>query len=449
MADFKIKKGYSVPIEGSAKKETTDAPHPPFVGVCPTDFKGLKPKLSVKVDDQVKVGSPLFVDKKNLDLVFAAPASGRITAINYGPRRVIEEIIIATDENYSYEEHPKYSLKDIQGMAPEALTSHLLAGGVWPYLRTRPFEKIAHQDQKPKAIFINCMETAPLANDPNYSLQDQDEAFAAGVAAMKVLCSEVHVAIRQKQPHSGFASVTDAKVHTFSGDHPAGLVGTHISKINPINKGDMVWYIHARNLVMIGSFLLKGHYPIHRTVAVAGTGVTSTGYIRTQQGVKIKDLVTGKVADGEQRFISGNILSGSARSAEVSLSFYDDTLTVIPEGRDGEFLGWMQPGFNIPSFSRVFVSGFLKGKRYPMTTNVHGGHRAIIQSGLYERVVALDVYPEHLVKATMAEDIDAMEQLGILECAPEDFALCTYICPSKTEVSQIIANGLDLMEREG
>lgn len=449
MADYKIKKGYSVPIEGEARTDITDGGHLPFVGICPTDFKGLKPRLQVKVDDQVQVGSPLFIDKKQPELVFASPASGRVTAINYGPRRVIEEIIIATDESNSHVSHDKYDLAGIAKMDRDAMISHLMAGGVWPYMRARPFEKIATPDQKPKAIFVNCMETAPLANDPNLSLAGQEEAFAAGIAAMNVLCNKVHVAVRANQPLAAFKSVKGASVHSFAGKHPAGLVGTHITKVDPINKGEVVWYIHARNLVMIGSFLLNGQYPTDRVVALAGTGLKDPRYVRTKLGAKIKDLVTGGLAEGEQRFISGDVLSGSTRSAETMLGFYDDTLTVIPEGREGEFLGWMKPGFSIPSFSRLFVSGFFKGRRFPMTTNIHGGHRAIIQSGLWEQVVGLDIHPEFLVKATIAQDIDAMEQLGILECAPEDFALCTYICPSKTEVSKIIADGLDLMEKEG
>jgi len=449
MADFKIKKGYSVPIKGSAKPEIVEAPHLPFVGICPTDFKGVKPRLQVKVDDEVKVGSPLFFDKKNPDVIFAAPASGRVTAINYGPRRVIEEILIATDESYSYVEHESWDLEGIANLSREDLIQHMLKGGVWPYLRARPFEKIAQADQSPKSIFINCMDTAPLANDPNFSLKDTDQAFAAGVAAMRVLCETVHIAVRHEQPHAGFVSVQGAKVHTFSGKHPAGLVGTHISKIDPLNKGEVIWYLHARDLVMIGQFLLEGKYPVRRTVALAGTGIRNPHYVKTQIGVKIKDLVTGELAEGEQRFISGNPLSGTTRSAETLLGFYDDLLTVLPEGREQYFLGWLKPGLDVPSFGRTFLSGFLPGKKFAMDTNIHGGHRAIIQSGLYESVVALDLHPEFLVKATLAEDIDAMEQLGILECAPEDFALCTYICPSKTEVSQIIADGLDLMEKEG
>lgn len=446
MADFKITKGYNVPIAGEASENLSDLAQPPFLGVCPVEFRGLKPKLTVKVNDEVKVGTPLFFDKKNPNLQFVSPAGGRVTAINYGPRRVIEEIVISRDGSEQYEEFEKYAVGKISGLSRGDLVTHLLKGGLWPYVRSRPFSKIADPDESPKALFINCMDSAPLANNPSFSLKDKGDAFAAGVAAARVLCSEVHLC---QAPGANFSG-DGVQSHTFSGKHPAGLVGTHISKINPINKGDSVWYIHARDLVLIGEFLLTGRYPTERVVAVAGPGASKTGYFKTRLGVKLKDVTSGCLSDGEQRLISGDVLSGTAKNEDAFLGFYDDLVTVIPEGREQHFVGWMMPGFNIPSFTRVFVSGILGGaKKFAMNTNLNGGHRAIIQSGMWESVVALDIFPEHLTKATIAGDIDAMEQLGILECAPEDFALCTYVCPSKTEVSDIIAKGLELMEKEG
>lgn len=449
MADFKIKQGYSIPIAGNAKDEISQAKTPAFVGVCPTDFKGVKPKLLVKVDDVVKIGSPIFIDKANPDTIFVSPASGRISAINYGPRRVVEEVVIATDGKNDSLEVEHFEKSQISKLPKDKLIDQLLAGGLWPHVRQRPFEKIAKPTDSPKSIFVNCMDTAPLANDPNFSLKSSDEAFSAGIEALKVLCKRIHVAVRHRNPHTGFTSVQGVNIHTFSGEHPSGLVGTHISKIDPISKGEIVWYLTARDLVMIGSFLLTGKYPVERTIALVGNGVSNPRYIRTQTGVKIKDLAMGEVKDGEMRFISGTVLAGTQRKVDSPIGFYDDTLTVIPEGREQHFLGWMMPGFKVPSFTRVFVSGFSRGKKYEMNTNLNGGKRAIIQSGMYEKVVALDLHPEFLIKAAIAQDIDAMERLGILECAPEDFALCTYVCPSKTEVSKIIEEGLDLMEKEG
>ena len=447
MADFRIKKGYDVPILGEASKETSEMTHPSFVGVCPVEFPGLKPRLDVKVNDEVKIGTSLFHDKKDEDVRFLSPAAGRVTAINYGPRRVIEEIIIATGSSETHESFPKHTAADIAGMSKDSMVAELRAGGVWPSIRRRPFNKIAKPDDNPKAIFVNCMDTAPLATDPNYALKDDSDAFKAGVAALGVLCGTVEVCSAAGANDSFGGS--SGSMHTFSGKHPAGLTGTHVTHVSPINKGDVVWAVSARDAVRIGSLLLEGQYPTKRVVAVAGPGVSKPGYVKARMGARISDLTGSKVADGEQRYISGNVLSGATRSAEGFLGYYDDLVTVLPEGREQRFVGWMMPGFNIPSFTRVFVSGLFGSKRFKMNTNINGGLRAIIQSGMWERVVALDIFPEHLTKACMAGDIEAMENLGILECDPEDFALCTYIDPSKTEVSRIIAEGLELIEKDG
>lgn len=448
MTHFNIKQGYRVPITGEARLEVVDGPKTPFIGVSPVEFAGLKPKLAVKVDDEVKVGSLLFFAKKQTDLKFLSPASGRVTAINYGPRRVIESVVIATSNKDEYESFTAYKKDKISGIGRDKLISELMAGGMWPYIRQRPFSKIADPEASPKAIFVNAMGTAPLANDPNFSLKDSGDAFAAGVEALKVLCNKVHVCTRPDQTAPIFKEPSGVEHHTFAGKHPAGLTGTHVSRVDPINKGDAVWYLSAADAVMIGSFLLEGRYPTERIVAVAGPGVANPRYVRTRSGAKIKDLVSGNLNEGEQRFVSGDVLSGSKKDEDHFLGFYDSLLSVLPEGRDPHFLGWMRPGHDIPSYSRVYISGFL-GKLFNMNTNLNGGHRAIIQSGTWEKVVALDVFPEHLVKVTLVQDVEAMERLGILECDPEDFALATYLCPSKTEVSKIIAEGLDLMEKDG
>ncbi len=448
MTVFKIKEGYTVPISGEAKQEVKDLPHPPFVGICPNEIKGLKPKLAVRVDDEVKVGSPLFFDKKSPNILFLSPAAGRVTAINYGPRRVIEEIIIDTKDHYEYENFPKFASGKIGKIGRDELIENLMKGGIWPFIRRRPFNKIANPADKPKAIFVNCMDSAPLANDPNFSLDRKAGEFAAGIEALKVLCGKVYVSARSNDPNPMFQAPEGIEYNSFSGKHPAGLIGTQISRLNPINKGETVWYMTARDTVLMGSFLLTGTYPIERVVAVAGPGVIKPTYVRTQMGAKISDMVADNLTGGEMRFVSGDVLSGWTKSVDGFLGFYDDLISVLPEGREQHFMGWMMPGLNQPCYSNAYLSGFLS-KRFKMNTNLNGGRRAIIQSGIFGRVVALDIHPEFLVKATLANDIDAMEQLGILECDPEDFALCTYLCPSKTEVGRIIAGGLEMMEREG
>lgn len=448
MTDFKISKGYEVPIEGAASESVSELKAPAFVGICPNAFPGLKPKLSVQVNDEVKVGSPLFFNKKMPEMMFVSPAGGRVTAINYGPRRVIEEIVITRNDSEEFESFKKFSASDLAKQKRDDLIAHLLQSGVWPFVRQRPFDSFANPEDQPKALFVNCMDTAPLANNPDFSLKDKGEEFKAGIEAMKVLSQKV-VVTTSMNAASTFTDVSGVEHHRFSGKHPAGLLSTHIGKIDPINKGEVIWHVHARDLVLIGELLLTGKFPTHRTIAVAGPGVKSASYYKVRLGSQVKDIVAGNANEGEQRYVSGNVLSGDNVGENGYLGFYSDLITVLPEGREQHFIGWMLPGFNVPSFTRVFVSGLFGGKKFKMNTNLNGGHRAIIQSGMWEKVVALDLHPEFLVKATMAEDIDQMEQLGILECAPEDFALCTYICPSKTDVSGVIAKGLELMEKEG
>lgn len=450
MAHLKIGQGYNVPIKGQAKKETVDVGPAPFVGVCPSSFEHVKPKLHVAVNDEVVAGEVLFHDKANPNLVFVAPASGRITAINYGARRAIDSIVIATSETPQYRQHDAYDLEALAEFSRDALIKHLMAGGIWPFIKQRPFNHIANPERKPKSIFINCMDSAPLANDPNYSLKDRADWFEAGCEAMKILADgKVHVVTDAKGAFDGFTKPRGVIYHTALGKHPVGLVGTHIARIDPINRGQCVWHIHARDLVLLGGFLLSGQIQTERIVAIAGPGTTTPRYVRSQIGAQISHLVQNTLAEGEQRVISGNVLTGTQTSTEGFLGYYDDLVTLVPEGREQRFLGWIMPALNMPSFTRALPTGFFPGKKFPMNTNINGGHRAIIQSLAYDRVVALDVHPEFLIKAAMAQDIDAMEKLGILECDPEDFALCSYVCPSKTEVTSVIKAGLELMEKEG
>lgn len=450
MAHFKIQSGYTVPIQGEAKLRIEELPPPNRVGVRPVSFRGIRPKLMVQEGDHVSVGSPLFFDKNHPDLKFGAPGTGNISTINYGPRRVIKEIIIEITDTARPKTTEAYDRAAIAGIEREALIEHLLAGCMWPYLRQRPFDGVADFTVMPKAIFVNCMDTAPLANDPNFSLRNKIEAYYAGIEVLKVLAPKrVRVVSRLKRANPDFQKPRGVSYHTFEGKHPAGLVGTHISRISPINRGDVVWYLNARDVVMLGSYMLDGAYPLDRIVAVAGEGVRRRQYYKTQLGVPVDHLVGSHLQLDEERIISGNVLTGEETHRQGFLGFYDDLVTVIAEGRQRHFFAWLTPGLNRPSFTNALLSGLLPGKKFAMNTNLNGGRRAIIQSGLYERVVALDVHPEFLVKAILAQDIEAMEELGILECDPEDFALATYVCPSKVEVGSIIRQGLSLMEKEG
>lgn len=449
MATYHIKKGYTIPINGSPAKTRKSLGTPKTLGICPTDFKGIKPKLTVKLDENVKVGTPLFFDKKHPEVQFVSPAGGTVSAINYGPRRKILEIVITLASQEESVEYPKLSMDALKGKTAEELKETMLQAGIWPFLRRRPFNTIADPNETPKSVFVNCMDTAPLAADPEFSLEGREDAFAMGIEVLKKLAGDrIHV-VTEEGKGKPFSKATGVHTHQFSGKHPAGLASTHISKIDPINKGEMVWVINARDLIAIGSFFETGKFPTTKVIALSGAGIKEPAYYEVRAGLQLNDLVGNQLSDGVQRVISGNILTGIQRKADGFLGFYDNLVSVIPEPAITRFMGWLMPGFSRPSFTRTFFSKLIPGKKYDFDTNLNGGHRAMVQSGMYEDVVALDVMPEFLIKAVLCSDIELMEKLGILECDSEDFALCSYICPSKVEITTIIEEGLELMEKDG
>ncbi len=449
--NYKIRCGYNIPLKSVAIKRVSDAPAAAHLSVRPKEFHYVRPKLQVSEGDYVRIGSPLFFDKRHPQVLFASPAAGKVLAIQLGPRRVIERIVI---ENSSEDSEQWESFRPGEiGFAPrEKLQALLLQAGMWPYIRQRPFDIIANPESKPVAIFVNCMDSAPLATDPSFALKERLTDFRAGLAALQVFCSRVNVIIDGVAEDSSSVFLTSAveglEYYSFSGPHPAGLVGTHIFHIAPLTAGKVVWYLNARDVVLIGSFFLTGRYPVERVVAIAGDGVRERHYMQTRQGIPARILLTHNMREGEQRIISGNLLTGLKIEEEDNIGFYDDLLTVIPEGRQRHFLGWLAPGLNKPTWSRAFLSALLPHHPLPINTNKNGELRALVKTGDYNKVMAMDILPDFLLKAILAEDIELMEQLGIYEIAPEDVALCSYLCPSKVEFTEIIRRGLDMMLEE-
>ena len=456
MSTFHIKRGYNIPVKGEADQSggLLEAPRPGVYSVHPLDFgAGLKPRLQIEVGSAVKIGTPLFVDKAQPEVIFASPAAGKVLDIKFGPRRVIESITIESSGEDA-EQFENFRQGEIKNQSRDRLLELLLAGGVWPYIRQRPFDTIARPTDTPSSIFVNCMDTAPLAAAPEFALKDKFAEFEAGLEALQVLAGggTVHVVTDGRVKDSVFAKARGSNLeqHSFRGKHPAGLVGTHIAHIDPLvgGQGKVVWYLNARDVVMLGSFLLVGQYPTEKIVAVAGNGATKRAYYRARVGQSVESIIGKNLADGEQRVVSGNMLTGAKTQPANATGFYHDLITVLPEGRERHFIGWMLPGLSRWTYSRTFVSALVPGRRYDMHTNKNGEKRAFVKTGDYQKVISLDVLSDFLCKAILAEDIELMEQLGIMECSPEDFALCSYICPSKIEFTEIIQQGLDLMRAE-
>ncbi len=455
MMQHNLKKGYDIRLAGTAQKNVVDLEGATEFAIKPTDFRGIKPRLVVAEGDSVKIGTELFYDKIHPEVKFVSPACGKITAINRGERRAIMEVVIESDGSDEAVSFEKLSSAQIAAMDRAKLAGQLLEGGVWPLLRQRPYSNLADPNVVPRDIFVGAFTTAPLAVDYDVVLDGEEEYFAAGIEALKKLTDgKVYVSVNGKGGKvADMASrLSGVEVHGFNGPHPAANVSVHIHHIKPINTGDHVWYLYAPDVVNIGKFLVNGSFPVERVVAVAGSSVNESRrmYFRTRLGVAVTKLTGDEHLKNEAvRYISGDVLSGKKLLEKGYLGFYDNLLTVIPEGRKREFLGWLGLGAKEESYSRTFLSSLFGPKEYVKDTRVNGGTRAFIQTGEYENVVPMDIFPSHLVKSILAEDIEEMIGLGILEVDEEDFALCSYICPSKIDFGAHIRAGLDLLEREG
>lgn len=444
--DIRIKKGLNINLVGAAEQTTSKAVLSNVYAINLNDFHGIMPKMLVKEGATVKAGEPIFYNKDVEEMKFVSPVSGELVEIVRGARRRILTLKIRANKTGEVVEH---STLNLASASAEDIKSQLLLSGCWPFVKQRPYDVVANPDVAPKAIFISGYTTAPLAANLDYVLQGKEKELQAAVTALATLTSgQVHVSVGgSNSPLSGLSGVTEHKV---AGPHPAGLVGTQINKIDPINKGEMVWTVNAQDLVIIGELLLTGKFNAQRTIALAGSAVKAPKYYTTTIGAEISTfLYASGVSIENFRVINGNVLTGSKTSPEGYLGFYNNTVTVIPEGDDYELFGWNKPVFNKISSTRAMTFSWLNPKKkYDLNTNTNGEHRAFVVTGAYEKVFPLDIYPMQLLKACMIKDLDEMEQLGLYEVAPEDFALTEFICISKQPHQQIIREGLDLLQKE-
>jgi Na+-transporting NADH:ubiquinone oxidoreductase subunit A len=446
-ATVKLKKGLNIMLQGAAAKVLSQKPVSTLYGVKPVDFPGLIPKLAVKAGDIVKAGTPLFYNKQNPAVKFTSPVSGMVHSILRGERRKLLEIVVEKSGN----EYEEFGKGDITVFTRDQLKEKLLASGLWPSIRQRPYNIIAHPEDVPKAIFISGFDTAPLAPDYSFIIEKSSATlFQKGLDVLSRLTDgKLNLVLNSGNPPAEalkFARGVD--ISWFSGPHPAGNVGVHINHLDPINKGEKVWFINLQDVIIIGRLFEEGVYKPEKIIVLAGSEVLKPEYYKVLAGASISPLIQDNTKSGKLRYISGNVLTGSKIEADGYLGYYDSMVSVIPEGDYYEFFGWAKPGFKKFSFSKTYASKLLPGKNYKLDTNMHGGYRALVMTGQYEKVLPMDIYPMQLLKAILAEDIEMMENLGIYEVAEEDFALCEYICPSKTEMQSIIRKGIDLMIRE-
>jgi Na+-transporting NADH:ubiquinone oxidoreductase subunit A len=443
-----LKKGLNIPITGVAAQTTKKVIVPDVVTIKPTDFRGLVPKLLVREGDKVLAGTPVLADKMSQNILFASPVSGVVAEVVRGEKRKLLEVRIKADAEQEYVD---FGVKRVADMSAEQIKEALLASGLWPSLVQRPYGIIANPEVAPKAIFVSAFSTAPLAADLDFTLRDELANIQTAINALnKLTKGGVHVSLNEST-YSGtpFHKLENVIMHTFSGKHPAGNTGVQIHHISPICKGETVWTVSLMMLAAIGKLFNTGKYDVRRKIAVTGPKAKNPAYVDGYPGISMKDVKDFYENPSELRFISGDVLTGKNVGAEGHLGFHDNQITILEEGDKYELLGWAKPFRpKLFSASRTYFSWLTPNKKYDMDTNLHGGPRAFVVNDTYSKVLPMELYPVHLLKACLANDIDNMEKFGIYEVLEEDFALCEYVCPSKIDIQQIITDGIALMMKE-
>ncbi|MBN1198286.1 MAG: Na(+)-translocating NADH-quinone reductase subunit A [Bacteroidales bacterium] len=445
-AIIKVRKGLDIQLVGEAQREVIRC-SPRTYAAKPTDFTGIFPKVLVQEGEEVKAGTPLYFDKYREQILFTAPVSGRVKEIRRGKKRLLLEIVIEAAET---NETIDFGKADPNVLPREQIIEKMLKSGIWPVIRQRPFSIIAKPEESPKAIFIPAFDTSPLAPDYNFIVEGQGEVFQTGIDALRKLTSgKVHLNVLEDHSTSSvFLETRGVQINRFTGPHPTGNVSTQITLLDPINKGDVVWYLRPQEVLTIGRLFRSGIYDATKIFALTGPMIEKPAYYKSLSGACIEGMVKDNLKEGKPRFISGNVLTGSRIDENGYAGFYDSQITVIPEGNHFEFLGWAMPGLNKYSFSGMFFSKLQPGKRYNLDTNLHGAERAFVMTGKYEKVFPFDIYPMQLIKAILVEDIDLMENLGIYEIDAEDFALIEFIDTSKIEIQTIVRKGLEFLRIE-
>ncbi len=443
---IKLKRGLDIKLKGKAVEMLAESIKAEKYALKMADFKNITPKLVVKEGERVKAGSTLFYDKYRTSLCFTSPVSGEVLEIKRGERRMILEVIIIADKEIVYEKFDDATKVDI---SKAQITEVLLKSGLWTTILQRPYGIIANPEVEPKTIHISTFDLSPLSTNLNFALQSEISDFQKGINVLsKFINGKINLNLDARINTNIFDNIKNVDINKFSGPHPAGNVGVQIHHTTPINKGETIWVVNAFHVVQIGKLFSKGIYDAQMTIALAGSEVLEPKYYKIIQGANVEPLLKKRLKEGNNRIISGNVLTGTKIESTGFLSFYDNMITVIPEGNYHEFMGWLAPGFKKFSTYRTFMAWLLPNREYVLDTNMHGGERALVVTGHYEKYLPMDILPMQLIKAILAEDIDKMENLGIYEITEEDFALCEFACTSKTEIQEIIRKGINLMIKE-
>lgn len=443
-----IKKGLDLPIAGTPSQVINDGKSITKVALLGEEYVGMRPTMHARVGDEVKKGQVLFADKKNPGVIFTSPASGKVIEVNRGAKRVLQSVVIevAGNEQITFN---NYEANQLAGLDRDAVKTQLVESGAWTALRTRPFSKVPAVDSETQAIFVTAMDTNPLAAEPELIINEQSEAFVAGLDILSTLTSG-KVYVCKKGTSLPRSSQSNVEEHVFDGPHPAGLAGTHMHYLHPVNAQNVAWSINYQDVIAFGKLFLTGEIYTDRVVSLAGPVVNNPRLVRTQLGASLDELTDSELMPGEVRVISGSVLTGTqATGPHAYLGRYHQQVSVLREGRDKELFGWAMPGKNKFSVTRSFLGHLFKGQLFNMTTTTNGSDRSMVPIGNYERVMPLDMEPTLLLRDLCAGDVDSAQALGALELDEEDVALCTFVCPGKYEYGQLLRECLDTIEKEG
>lgn len=443
-----LKEGHDILLEGEPAKTLAPEIAGNTFAILPPNFIGMSPipKVVVEVGDEVKAGDHVFFDKKRPEIHYVAPVSGEVVSVDRGAKRSIAQVVILADKDIKYRELPAF---DLENGGREALVNHLLDTGGWTLLTQRPFDIIPAPEDQPKAIFISTFDSAPLAPDLNFVVAGKEAAFQKGLDVLNKLTEgsvNLGMDARGEEPHAAFTGATGVQHNWFHGPHPSGNVGVQIHHTNPINANDKVWVLGVQEVITLGGIFLENKYDASRVVALAGAEFKAPRYVNTYQGANIGDLVKEELIGDNVRLISGDLLSGNQKSSEGFLDFHADQITSIEEGDYYEAFGWLMPMTSRPSISRTYPTNVMfKDAKFKANTNTHGEKRAFVVTGQYESMLPMDIFPQHLMKAILANDFERMEGLGLYELSEEDLALCEFACTSKQPLQSILREGLETM----
>jgi len=444
---IKIKKGLDIPLLGSPKQVIHDGPAVKTVALLGEEYVGMRPTMLVEAGDKVKRGQALFEDKKNPGVLFTSPISGTVTVINRGAKRVLQSVVIEADGTDEAVQFESFGVSQLDSLPADTVRKQLLQSGLWTAFRTRPFSTSPAADSSPSSIFVTATDTNPLAADPAVVIAANADAFKHGLTVLSRFGVKVHLC---RASGADVPAVAQVQVSEFSGPHPAGLAGTHIHFLDPVSQKKVVWHLGYQDVIAIGKLFTEGKLNSERVVAVVGPQVKNPRLIKTVLGVALADLLAGELNEGNNRIISGSVLAGKqAAGVYAFLGRFHQQVSVLAEGFEKEFLGWLAPGANKFSVTRAYLSHLNPKRLFSMTTTTNGSDRAMVPIGNYERVMPLDILPTLLLRDLLVGDTDGAVSLGCLELDEEDLALCTFVCPGKYDYGVALRHALTTIQKEG